>query len=126
MRSKAANILLSATMILAAGCGGSGSSSAGTITNPGTGGTSTVPVSTTAVAVSDFSFDPSAITVAAGSTVTWTWDANSSQHTVTFDDGVASAVLGANAKYSRTFNTAGTFSYHCAIHSSMRGSVVVK
>ena len=106
MRRNAVNIILSASLVLAAGCGGSSSSSVGNITNPGTGGgASTGPVSTNAVAVTDFNFGPSAIAVAAGTTVTWTWDANSSQHTVTFDDGTASAILGANAKYSRTFTT---------------------
>ena len=36
-----------------------------------------------------------------------------------------SAVLGHLAQYSHTFTTAGTFAYHCSIHTSMHGTVVV-
>jgi len=42
-------------------------------------------------------------------------------------DGVASSQLqGTGASYSRTFNTAGTFSYTCTLHGGMNGSVLVK
>jgi plastocyanin len=36
-----------------------------------------------------------------------------------------SAVLGHLATYPHTFTTAGSFAYHCAIHPTMHGTVVV-
>ena len=36
-----------------------------------------------------------------------------------------SSTLGHLAQYGHTFATAGSFAYHCAIHSNMHGTVVV-
>jgi plastocyanin len=33
--------------------------------------------------------------------------------------------IGASGVFAHTFNTAGTYNYHCAIHSQMTGSVTV-
>jgi plastocyanin len=45
---------------------------------------------------------------------------------VTADDGsFASGTLAQDAAFTRAFPTAGTFAYHCAIHPSMIGTVVV-
>ncbi|MEP6491135.1 MAG: plastocyanin/azurin family copper-binding protein [bacterium] len=85
-----------------------------------------VPTSTNAVSVVNDAFTPANIQISAGTTVTWTLAANAVQHNVTFSDGVASANLNAGATYTRTFATAGTFSYHCTIHAGMNGSVTVK
>jgi plastocyanin len=79
-----------------------------------------------AVSIANFSFQPATITVPVGTTVTWT-NNDSANHTVTADDGsFQSESLGSGATFSQTFATAGTFAYHCAIHSSMKGTVVVK
>jgi plastocyanin len=78
------------------------------------------------VAIANFSFQPATITVPVGTTVTWT-NNDSASHTVTADDGsFKSESLGSGATFSQTFATAGTFAYHCAIHSTMKGTVVVK
>jgi plastocyanin len=75
----------------------------------------------------DNEFSPANIQVAPGTSVTFTWGTNASAHNVTFGDGVASSQLqGTGASYSRTFNTAGTFSYTCTLHGGMNGSVLVK
>jgi plastocyanin len=76
-------------------------------------------------------FTPTPDTVAVGSTVTWMFqDVN---HTVTFDTPGAPADISslaaggvANADSSRVFATAGTFNYHCSIHTFMTGTVVVQ
>jgi plastocyanin len=75
--------------------------------------------------VSNNQFTPSAIQVAPGTTVTWTWAQAASQHNVTFQDG-ASQILGGGATYSRTFQTAGTFTYQCTLHPGMTGTVTVQ
>ena len=69
-------------------------------------------------------FQPASTTVAAGTTVTWTW-AGGVSHNVTFDDGVASRTQSSGT-YTRTFNTPGTYQYHCTIHGTMMsGSITV-
>jgi plastocyanin len=77
-----------------------------------------------AVAIKDFAFAPADLTVKTGTTVTWT-NQDGATHTVTFDSGPTSDNLGNGATYQQTFGTAGTFPYHCRIHSSMKGTVTV-
>ena len=107
--------LLIGAMLVIAGCGKSNANA----TAPGGG---PPPVSTTNVTVANNYFQPAATSVAVGSTVTWTWSGGV-QHNVTFDDGVASATL-ASGTYSRTFNTPGTYPYHCTIHGAMMSGTV--
>jgi plastocyanin len=77
------------------------------------------------VAIVDFAFDPGSVTVDVGGTVTWT-NQGAVAHTVTADDGsFDSGTVDAGGSFSFTFETAGTFSYHCAIHPNMVGTVVV-
>ncbi|HEY3523978.1 MAG TPA: cupredoxin family copper-binding protein [Candidatus Limnocylindrales bacterium] len=78
-----------------------------------------------AVTILNFSFGPDSITVAKGSTVTWT-NQDDVGHTVTFDKGDdTSGTLNQGATYKEKFKTAGTFTYHCRIHPSMTGTVIV-
>jgi plastocyanin len=78
------------------------------------------------VTISGFAFAPDPITVAVGDTVTWT-NQDGVAHTATADDAsFDTGHVGAGTTSSAiTFDTAGTFAYHCAIHSSMHGTVVV-
>jgi plastocyanin len=82
---------------------------------------------TNAVSITNFAFNPSNITVKKGTTVTWT-NKDSVAHTVTENDGQdgpKSNDLNQNQTYSFTYNTVGTFKYHCSIHPDMIGSVTV-
>jgi plastocyanin len=77
------------------------------------------------VTIKDFAFGPATLTVKAGTAVTWT-NQDAPGHTVTFDSGgVSSDTLRTGATFSHTFASAGTFTYHCAIHPSMKGSITV-
>jgi plastocyanin len=79
-----------------------------------------------AVTIQNFAFNPSTIEVAVGTTVTWT-NQDTAGHTVTADDGsFDSRTLATGATFQQTFSTAGTFTYHCTIHSSMKATVTVK
>lgn len=77
------------------------------------------------VAIQNFAFVPDTLRVQAGTTVTWTND-DSATHTVTSLDGLFdSGNVAASATYKYTFGTAGTFAYHCTIHSMMKTAVVI-
>ena len=79
----------------------------------------------TAVTIKDFAFSPASNSVPIGSKVTWT-NSDTTAHTVTFDDGSAdSGNLAPGSTFDQTFATAGTFAYHCTIHSQMHGTVTV-
>ena len=79
----------------------------------------------TSVTISDFQFTPATITIHVGDTVTWT-NNGPSAHTATANDGsFNTGVLRKGQSGSHTFTAAGTFAYHCAIHTFMHGTVVV-
>jgi plastocyanin len=141
MRTTRCVALLVGGLVIAA-CGSAGSDySGGGVTSPGGnnngGNPSGPPSGTSAVSVGLSSFAPNNISVAAGTTVTWTWDSCGSDpygygtacvtHDISFDDG-SGLTSGAQSQgsFARTFNTAGTFKYHCSIHgAAMSGQVVV-
>jgi plastocyanin len=78
-----------------------------------------------AVTIDGFRFDPKELEVAAGTTVTWT-NMEIARHTVTADDGAFdSGSLKDGDRFSFTFDAAGTFTYFCAFHTSMKASVTV-
>jgi plastocyanin len=71
-------------------------------------------------------FSPNPIRITAGSTVTWT-NATAPTHTSTSNTGAWNTgnIAPGTTSSAVTFPTAGTFTYHCAIHPSMTGSVIV-
>ncbi len=77
------------------------------------------------VQVQDDSYSPAATTVGVGTTVHFTWT-GMNPHTVTFDDGPASAVQ-TTGTYDRLFTVAGVYPYECAVHgASMSGTITVQ
>jgi plastocyanin len=80
------------------------------------------------VDIKNMMFTPSQVTVTKGTTVTWT-NNDSVAHTVVDDlsnvGGPSSGDIQPGSTYSFTFNKTGSFQYHCSIHSSMRGTIVV-
>jgi len=84
------------------------------------------PDNSNTVSIYNMKFVSSNISINKTVTVTWTND-DAMQHTVTADDNsFTSGQLNMGDTYSHTFNNSGTINYHCAIHTSMKGSVVVK
>ncbi len=77
------------------------------------------------VSIRDLQFNPATITIYAGQTVTWT-NNDQAPHTVNADDNSwYSNLLNRGDSYSHTFATPGTYTYHCAIHTYMHGTVIV-
>ena len=73
----------------------------------------------------DQSFDPPQISVPTGGIVSWTND-DSIQHTVTSDEGLFDAgPISPGDTFENTFDSAGEFGYHCAIHPFMTAVVTV-
>ncbi|MBI2529786.1 MAG: cupredoxin family copper-binding protein [Candidatus Diapherotrites archaeon] len=78
------------------------------------------------VSMQNFAFGPAEITIKKGDTVKWT-NLDSVAHTVTSDDGAFdSGLLSQNASWSKTFNEAGTFEYHCTPHPYMKAKIIVE
>ena len=77
------------------------------------------------IEIEDFAFTPATITVKVGTTVKW-GNRDDVQHTITGDDGTwGSTLLKKGDDFSFTFTQAGTYTYHCSPHKSMKGMVVV-
>jgi plastocyanin len=71
-------------------------------------------------------FEPAEITVSVGTTVTWQWPDGAIGHNVVPDDDVTPARSGdpidGPTSYHYTFNTLGTFRYHCQTHGGVNGA----
>ena len=87
---------------------------------------STAAVSTDQITMKNFAFSPNNVTVAAGQEVTFT-NNDSVTHNIVANDGTfTSGNLAPGKTFKKTFSTANTVSYHCSIHPSMTGQIVVK
>ena len=119
LRVALASVVVALVLLAVAGCGGSGSTDG---TGTSTGGTSATGASVT---IKDFAFSPASVDIKVGESVTWTND-DSATHNVEGDGGISSGDLANGQTYTKTFDTAGTYAYKCAIHPNMTGTVVVK
>jgi plastocyanin len=88
------------------------------------------------VQVGDFFFksvrnntqNPAIDTVAVGGTVTWTW-VGAASHSVQSlgSPSFTSSTIKTSGTYSFTFNTAGSYTYDCAVHgAAMTGVIIVQ
>ena len=127
-------VLLAVTSLV--GCGGGGGSST-TSPNPNPNPNTAPPVG--GISVNNDTFSPAAKTVAVGTSVQWAWNSCTGgdpygggetcvSHSVTFDDGSASSALQGQGTFTKTFNTAGTYTYHCQTHGTMgmTGTITVQ
>ena len=96
-------------------------------TSPGGGGTTADHVITIAAENGANSYSPSPDTVTVGQTVAWKNTAGTT-HTATSDASAFNTGNIGNGATSAaiTMGTAGSFPYHCSIHPSMTGILVVK
>lgn len=78
------------------------------------------------VAMANMSFSPASMTVTKGTVVTW-HNNDGVAHTSTSDNGswdTGNILPGASK--TTTFNTVGTYTYHCTVHPMMTGTVIVQ
>jgi len=110
--------------MLAVACGDSPSPTAPTPAPDGSSSSVTIPMG--AEFLGNRAFAPDDLTVAVGTIVEWT-NTDSISHTSTSDAaGWNSGIIAPGGRFSFSFQTAGTFHYHCAIHPGMVGDVVVR
>ncbi len=78
------------------------------------------------VTVFNFAFSPANATVNVGESVTWT-NRDPVDHTATSDSPGAfnAGVIPPGGSKTIQFSVAGTYPYHCAIHPSMTGTIIV-
>ena len=118
-------LLVAAVAIIAAACNGTGSSAYGAPASTAATATTTAATATNAAAIKGFAFQPDVLKVEVGAKVTWTND-DTVAHTVSADtNSFASGNLQPGGSFSFTFTRPGTYAYHCSIHPSMHGSIVV-
>ncbi len=130
MKTRLISIIIMAALFLGA-CGTSATQkealstpTSGTL-NP-TSATAAVQSDAVGITISGFKFDPATITIPVGTTVTWT-NQDSANHLVAADDGSwKSESLPKGATFSHTFDKAGTYTYICRIHTTMKGTIIVK
>ena len=135
-RRAIATLSLSAlmTLVLAACSGGSASSAPSTAASapaeasaPAAGAAcqeTTDPGDVTA-SIKDFEFDPSAITAKVGQAIAFT-NTGAAPHTVTLDDNSCTTPnINAGAADGVVFSAAGSYPFHCAIHTQMKGTITI-
>ncbi len=111
-------------------CGGSTNSPASGSSAPAASvGTAGVTLGTAAVKISatgQLTFDPVMQTAHVGDIIEWT-NTGSVEHTITFDTepSLSDPSLQPGATWQVKFTTAGTYHYHCSIHSGMVGTIVI-
>ncbi len=80
----------------------------------------------TKAAIKNFAFGPGELRMKAGGKAMWT-NEDVAGHTVTADDGSwGSKTLSQGKSFSQEFAKKGTFAYHCELHPSMKGTVIVE
>lgn len=121
---------LSAVLSLAlAACGSSGSTTTPAASAPAASAAAICAedanLGTVKVSIENFKFDPSAITAKVGDTISFT-NGDTASHTATLDDGSCATGLITNTKSDGLkFTAAGTYPFHCSIHTDMKGTITV-
>lgn len=131
MNRKSVIFIAIAALIVGAGVVVSMNKADDTSTMPkGTSSTaSTEKTGSNAVTIAKYAFSPSPLTVKKGTSVTWT-NTDTAKHNVVVDDGAPAGgpdgpLFGKGETFSFTFNTVGTYKYHCSPHPYMHGEVIV-
>jgi plastocyanin len=81
------------------------------------------------ITIENLTFNPPVLTIHAGSSATWI-NREPVTHSVVSDTGnpelFATAPLAYGQEQSIVFSKPGTYTYHCEIHPSMNGTVIVQ
>jgi len=86
----------------------------------------TEPVAENQVTVADRMYSPKTLTISVGDTVTWVFADRGMAHNVVADDNSFRSALMETGQFTHTFDTAGTFTYHCTPHPDMTATILVE
>lgn len=76
--------------------------------------------------IKDFAFSPASVTIHSGDSVIWT-NMDSTEHQIVADSGQFSGpVIAPGGTYTFTAIGAGSLTYHCGIHTSMTGTIIIQ
>ena len=80
---------------------------------------------TKTVKITATAFSPASVTIHTGDAIKWS-NKDTKAHQVVANNGAfASPTIAAGRTWTHTFNTAGTYKYHDALHPALTGKVVV-
>jgi plastocyanin len=86
----------------------------------------TITIQTSARTLGTAAFVPNPVNVSQGGVITWS-NTDSTTHDMVSDTGVwDSGRIAPNGSFDFTFAAKGSYPYHCSIHPSMIGTVVVQ
>jgi plastocyanin len=89
------------------------------------GASNSASIATKEVSIKATAFSPANVTISTTDAVKWT-NRDTKDHQVVANNGAfASPIIHAGKSYTHTFNTAGTFRYHDALHPALTGKIVV-
>lgn len=80
------------------------------------------------IVIQNFKYSPSTLTVKAGDTITFT-NMDSVPHSIVSDDGKSFSTGELTQGQSTTFTApakAGTYPFHCSVHPTITGTIVVQ
>jgi len=121
-----ARLAVATIAVMALAACSSGAAATGT---PGAAAAAACATSTAAgtvtAGIKDFAFDPTAVSAKVGDVITWT-NNGAASHTVTVDNqSGCDSTVAAGATTSLTFSAAGSYPFHCKIHSQMTGTITI-
>jgi plastocyanin len=81
------------------------------------------------IEIKNFAFNPSTLTVKSGTAVMWT-NLDAAPHAIESDIGspvaYSSGSIPPGSFYGFGFTQPGTYTYHCSVHPSMKGTIIVQ
>ncbi|MFA6410620.1 MAG: cupredoxin domain-containing protein [Candidatus Buchananbacteria bacterium] len=76
------------------------------------------------ISINNFAFNPDKLEIKVGTIVKWT-NQESADHTIMGGPDWQSDVLKQGESFMTIFKKAGTYSYYCSLHPSMKGTIIV-
>src|SRR6188472_2495379 len=90
-----------------------------------TGASQPASTVTKTVSITATAFTPTSRTIATTDSIKWTNNDTKNHQVVANNGSFVSPTIGPGKSYTHTFNTAGTYRYHDALHPALTGKIVV-